>query len=296
MYFELEDFRPDTPRTPRVISVREGVLLSIIVHLVAVVAILLSPKWLFPAAVQLVTARPDPIRFVSIAPRLDRPAPPKFAADQSDKDRQSATVEKAPKPENAMPFSRGDTPEKIEGAKAERAAGPDSPTPAPSAARETPPDTAAKLLPDTPVVAKPATGGALGDQLRNLKKYLQNSNFDNDRGGQTNQAPAIQFDSKGIDFGPWIARFRAQVMANWMIPETAQYQKGHVVLQFIVHRDGSITDLKVVQESTVPSFTVSSFNAMKTTAFQRTQPLPLDYPSDHVLFTVTFFYNERDQV
>jgi TonB family protein len=292
MYFELEDFRPDTPRAPRVISVREGVLLSIIVHLVAVVAILLAPKWLFTSAVQLVTGNPEPIRFVSIAPREDRAAPPKPAADQSDKDRQSATVE-APKPENAMPFSKGDTPDKSEGARAERAAGPDTPKPAPSSANATPPDVNARLLPDAPVVAKPATGGALGDQLRNLKKYLQNSNFDNDRGGQTNKAPDIQFDSKGVDFGPWIARFRAQVMSNWMVPATAEFLRGHVVLQFWVHRDGSITELKVLQESTVESFTSAAFNAMKTTMQQRTQPLPLDYPADQVLFTVTFFYNER---
>lgn len=291
MYFELEDFRPDTPRTPRVISVREGVLLSIIVHLVAVVAILLAPKWVFPAALQLVTGKSEPIRFVSIQPRVDRTAPPKPAADQSDKDRQSTTVE-APKPENAMPYSKGDTSDKSEGARAERAAGPDSPRPSASTANASPPDMS-KLLPDTPVVAKPTTGGALGDQLRNLKKYLQNNNFDNQRGGQTSQAPDIQFDSKGVDFGPWIARFRAQVMANWLIPDTAQYLKGHVVLQFWVHRDGSITELKIMQESTVPSFTTAAFNAMKTTAFQRTQPLPLDYPADQVLFTVTFFYNER---
>jgi TonB family protein len=284
MYFELEDFRPDTPRTPRVISVREGVLLSIIVHLVAVVAILLSPKWLFPAALQLVTGNPEPIRFVSIQPRVDRPAPPKPTADQSDKDRQSATVQQAPKPENTQPFSRGDTPDKVEGAPAQ-------PTP-PAAA--SPPDLSSKLLPDTPVVAKPATGGKLGDQLRNFTKYLQNSNFENDRGGQTNKAPDIQFDSKGIDFGPWLARFRAQVMANWMIPEIANYEKGHVVLQFLVHRDGSITELHVVQESTFQSFTTAAFSAMKTTQFQRTQPLPVDYPADQVLFTVTFFYNERN--
>ena len=297
MYFELEDFRPDTPRAPAVISVREGVLLSIIFHLAAVVVYLLLPKNFFETAVQqFVPPEREQIRYVHMAPLVDKPTPPKLQAEQSDQDRRSATREVAPKPENAMPLSRGDTPEKVEGARAdrpERAAGPETPQPAPpSTTAPAVQDLAAKVLPD-PSTQKNAASGSLGDKLRNLQGFLQKQNFDNDRGGQTQQQADIQFDSKGIDFGPWLARFRKQVMSNWLIPETAMYLKGHVVLQFYVHRDGSITDLKVVQPSEVESFTTSSSNAMKMTQQQRTAPLPAEYPTDKVLFTVTFFYNER---
>jgi len=263
---------------------------------VFVVAILLMPKSFFaPPVVPYQPPPADPVRFVSITPRIDRTAPPKPMADPSDKDRRSATVEPAPKPENTAPVSHGNTSEKTESTPAARAAGPETPqpaTPAP-APQPQPPDPVSKLLPDSPVAAKPATGGSLGDQLRNLTKVLQNATFDNPTGGQSDKYPDIQFDSRGVDFGPWIARFRAQVMSNWFVPETAMYLKGHVVLQFIVHRDGTITDLKIVQPSTVDSFTTSSFNAMKTTAIQHTQRLPDEYPTDQVLFTVTFFYNER---
>ena len=44
MYFDFEDYHPDTPTIGRVISWREGVLLSIIVHLLGVVLILLLPR------------------------------------------------------------------------------------------------------------------------------------------------------------------------------------------------------------------------------------------------------------
>ena len=47
MYFDFEDYHPDTPTIGRAISWREGVLLSIIVHLAAVIVILVFPQ-IFP--------------------------------------------------------------------------------------------------------------------------------------------------------------------------------------------------------------------------------------------------------
>jgi TonB family protein len=67
--------------------------------------------------------------------------------------------------------------------------------------------------------------------------------------------------------------------------------KGRVVLSFNVHTDGTITDLTVVQPSTVEAFTHAAYNALA--ASNPTQPLPPEYPSDRAFFTVTFFYNEN---
>ena len=66
--------------------------------------------------------------------------------------------------------------------------------------------------------------------------------------------------------------------------------KGHVVLQFNVHRDGSISDLAIVQPSPVDAFNNAAVNAIRGSS--PTQPLPPEYPTDKVLFTVTFYYNE----
>ena len=43
MYFDFEDQRPDTPTIARPLSSREGVMLSIILHLLAVILILVFP-------------------------------------------------------------------------------------------------------------------------------------------------------------------------------------------------------------------------------------------------------------
>jgi TonB family protein len=66
--------------------------------------------------------------------------------------------------------------------------------------------------------------------------------------------------------------------------------KGHVVLQFNVHKDGSISDLAVVQPSAIDAFNNAAVNAIRGS--NPTQPLPPEYPTDKVLFTVTFYYNE----
>ncbi len=135
----------------------------------------------------------------------------------------------------------------------------------------------------------PPPGGALGEALRNLNRYAQDQQLDNPNGG--NQVdPAIQFDSKGVEFGPWLRRFVAQVKRNWFVPYAAMSLKGHVVITFNVHKDGRITDLQVLRPSDVAAFNNAAMNALATS--NPTMALPPEYPADKAFFTVTFYYNE----
>ena len=110
--------------------------------------------------------------------------------------------------------------------------------------------------------------------------------------GQTQEfGPAISFDSKGVEFGPWIARFVAQVRRNWFIPMAAMTMNGHVVVTFYVHKDGRITDVTVAKPSPIDAFTLSARNAIL--ASNPTVPLPPEYPDEKAFFTVTFFFNEN---
>jgi TonB family protein len=140
-----------------------------------------------------------------------------------------------------------------------------------------------------PLAQGPADG-LLGRAMRNLDRYAQSQTFNNQRGRVDRQAPFIQFDSKGADFGPWVRRFVAQVYRNWFMPYAIMSMHGNVVLTFNVHRDGSITDLSVMRPSRVRAFTNSAFNAISTS--NPTYPLPDDYPDDTCFFTVTFYFNE----
>ena len=182
-----------------------------------------------------------------------------------------------------MPFSRGNTPEKVEGAptSAERAKGPENPAPpapSPAPSQPQPPQVATKIVLEPTPVAQQQAGGALGASLRNLQQYLKDQNLNN------------QFDSKGVEFGPWLARFIAQVKSNWFVPDAAMVMSGHVVLQFNVHRDGSISDLRIGQPSTVTAFTNAAMTAIKLS--NPTMALPAEYPAEQASFVVTFHYNE----
>ena len=316
MYFDFEDYHPDISPVGRAISWREGILLSIIAHLAMTIFILVAPRFLpdhsAEARARAVAAMAERSaqqpRFVFVSPRNDiaaRKAPER--AESSDLDRTARTRERAPNPKNPLPFSRGNTSERVESVQKSQPRG-QGPAPDPSAGQETQarqpdaprfPDSQSSLQlpsPTTQVVrngvtgGSPTPGGRLGDALRNLQRYTQSENFENAEGGNGQFGPEIQFDTKGVEFGPWIRRFIAQVKRNWFIPYAAMSMQGHVVVTFNVHKDGSITDLSVIGPSAVDAFNNAAFGALKGS--NPTQPLPPEYPTEKAFFTVTFFYNE----
>lgn len=289
MYLDFEDHRPDTPHLPAAFSRLERLLLTTVAYLLLVIAYLVVPaSWFAPNELVNMTPVPpkDDVTFVMMEPLRDMPAPPKVTAEASDIDRQAATREKAPVPANPEPFSRGNTPDKVEGA---------PPVEPPKGANGT--EASAPPPPDAPVVLPPTEtaartpGEGLANSLRNLQKYLRNDNFSNENGGQTQQDAQISFDSKGVDFGWWLRRFVAQVKGNWFIPQAAMVLKGKVVVTLMIHRNGTISDVTLIQSSGHTSLDVSAVNALRGS--NPTVALPAEYPEDKVLFTVTFFYNTR---
>jgi TonB family protein len=309
MYIDFEDSRPDTPRVEGALSVREGVLISIIVHLLLLIAVLLVPDLLpesvRPAPVAAVSEPRQSPRFVFMQPRADISKPqPRQDVEASDQDRRMSTIAPPPKPENPLPFARGNSPRREEADLAPQNRGN---APEPSAARGNPnndaegqmaandPSRSMMRLPEAPNatpglrLGEAGSKGALGNALRNLQRYVQHQSFDNPTGSGDSQG-LIQFDSKGVDFGPWLRRFVAQVKRNWFVPQAAMIMKGHVVITFNIHRNGAITDIEVKQPSSVESFNIAAVNALMSS--NPTQPLPPEYPSDSAFFTVTFLYNE----
>jgi TonB family protein len=308
MYFDFYDRYESVEAVGSAISRREGIVLSVVVHVAVVLLLLLAPRipWFERAAEDRAAAaaaererpRPDDApRFVVVEPLRDVPAPaPPQEAEISDMDRVASAPEIAERPENPLPFARGDTAERVEAAPEERAMGrgpepePAPPAEQPAEERTVLPEAAtAPPAPRDAALTRPA-GGALGEALRDLQKYVQRESFNNPQGGVNEFGPAIQFDTKGVEFGPWIRRFVAQVKRNWFVPNAAYAMRGRVILQFNVHKDGAITDVNIVRPSEVDSFNRSAYNAI--IASNPTQPLPPEYPADKAFFTVTFFFNE----
>lgn len=311
MYFDFEDNRPDTPSIARPLSRREVVMFTIIVYLGLWILLLLAPKIPWVQAMiakqqqQLAEQRQREMerqrqaaRFVFVEPLRDIPAPPPPRADLSDQDRRASTVERSRNPTNRLPFSRGNTPEMVEAAPAvhtrTESPGPSEPTPQPAAPEPLrlplPADAAGQ--PRSADTARGPAVGVIADAIRNVQKYAQKDGFSNLQGGGLPEiAPSIQFDTKGVDFGPWLRRFVAQVRRNWFIPMAAMTLRGHVVVTFYIHRDGRITDVTILRPSSIESFNLSARNAILTS--NPTLPLPPEYPDDRAFFTVTFYYNEQ---
>jgi TonB family protein len=329
VYFDLEDAHPEPPAIEGAMTRREAIIISIAAHIVLGNLLIWLPTmpWFqrfmkapeIPQQVQVVPPREPMQPFILVEPKIDREALRAIErAPLSDQDRSAQTRERPPNPRNRQPFSRGTTPEFTEAQKqAQRPRG-QGPAPQPSPAQQgtnasqsqAPPSQAQpppSLLPSDQIASRqpppqppqpqpsgmpgPTTpaGGALGEALQNLNRYVQNQQFENPS-GKGEFGPWIQFDTKGVEFGPWIRRFVAQVKRNWFVPYAAMSLRGHVVLTFNVHKDGRITDLQIVQPSTVDAFNNAAFNAL--TSSNPTMPLPPEYPSDRAFFTVTFFYNE----
>jgi TonB family protein len=319
MYFDFEDAHPETPSLMSPISVREGVLLSIIAHLVFVVLILLAPEIPWVRAMllrqdqateearlaELQRQRDQQPRFVFVQPRLEMPKPKLVAprAEMSDRDRAARAPERAPNPTNMMPFSRGNTSERVDNPQdtqarrqpqeQEQSAAPGSQAQQNAAAANAAPNPNSLTLPRDRQNGNNGTAatGVLGNAVRNIDRYASPEVFQNLGGAGGQYGPFIQFDSKGVDFGWWIRRFVAQIKRNWFVPYAAMSMRGHVVITFFVHKDGRLSELTVVGPSAVESFNSSAYNALVTS--NPTYPLPNEYPDERAFFTVTFFYNEN---
>ncbi len=318
MQLDIQGRHSDEDSIGQALSWHDGLLLALVVHLFLIAALIFAPRVL-PAPVvpvQVVARQEPPIQFVFVQPKLDLEAKrPRAQAPPSDKSRVAQSPEQKQPSLVLQPKVTGNSQEKVLAEPRERPRGrgpgeqpqppktPPAPQPPKMAENRTtpqPPQTTNPALTFNKPLDPPAThpdvvpravtpGGALGESLHDLRQYVQQQQF-NDPGGGGQFGPDIQFDTKGVDFGPWIQRFIAQIRRNWLIPYAVMGMKGHVVLQFNVHKDGSITDLHVAGPSNVDAFNNAAFNALRTS--NPTQPLPPEYPSEHAFFTVTFYYNE----
>ena len=252
-------------------------------------------------------------RFVFVNPKVDLEAlRPLARAPASDKNRLARSPEAVPEAKNPLPVARGNTPEQVERTEPEVGRGP-----GPGRSRKSSGGRTRQLRP-TPTRARISrscrslrqrsrcrradrrpravlsAGGALGDALRNLERYVRTEQFDNSQGGA--QFGPIQFDTKGVEFGPWVRRFAAQVKRNWdpLIPNGPMMmrQNGHVVITLNVHKNGSITDVTVAAPCADRRVQHRARTARSPPRIP-TQPLPPEYPADKAFFTITFFYNER---
>jgi len=127
--------------------------------------------------------------------------------------------------------------------------------------------------------AVPGPGNSPG-QFNNL-----NSNF-------STQGPIILSDTRGVDFGPYLARILLVVRRNWyaVIPESARLgEKGETSVVFEILKDGSVPELRLVGASGHEPLDRAALAGLRASI--PFPPLPSEFTGRHLVLQFNFLYN-----
>lgn len=107
-----------------------------------------------------------------------------------------------------------------------------------------------------------------------------------------NKSVVVQNGDFGSRFGWYVDIIKRTVSQNWYSQlADPNASMGHsVIVTFVVHRDGSVSDPRIAQSSGVSSLDLSAIQAIeRVNAFG---PLPAGYPGSSVSVAYTFTYDE----
>jgi len=206
----------------------------------------------------------------------------------------------APKPPASQPAPR------------QLAQAPKPKVPAPAAPKKEPPEEAQLHLsnvkpPDlsgTPHIKIPTStpGEAIQQSLR---AAVQNpgspgpvgpgdsaDQFQNIRPNFSTSGPIILSDTRGVNFGPYLARVVYIVRRNWyaVIPESARLgEKGRVALVFEIVKDGSVPQLRLLASSGSQALDRAALASIR--ASNPFPPLPRQFTGKHLVLEFIYFYN-----
>ena len=304
---------------------RTMLLLSVLLHAVMIIVLLVSPS-LFRRGAEMMGIRfqPEPKKettFLFLPPDVLRQLrePPPDTRNLSDRDRRAQGRSPIVNPfGNRMPYSQGNTPLPEIAGGAPKLAPPPMAPPSPSgggAAAVPPPppekNEAHLHLADVP----PAGSGdsrlqlsttSPGDAIRQSLEAaargrasgpgegpgdspMQLRNFDPNF---STEGPIILSDTRGVDFGPYLARVVYNVKRNWysMIPVAAKLgQKGRVGIVFEILKDGSVPQLRLVATSGADPLDRAALGSIQ--ASNPFPPLPQEFTGEHLVLQFIFLYN-----
>jgi hypothetical protein len=230
------------------------------------------PRWIKPLAAppaelsraENAALNEPPTVFIEVPPHQEAAEPPKAPKFYSSRDSQAANPEadretgvpKIAGTQTVVPKTEDVPREKFEKLQPALPA----PTPAESEPRPTlTPGDLTLARPDE--MARPGTGQGERPRPRTLQEALARRAPDQipgekmkQAGGVARRANVSMVDARGTTFGAYDAAFIAAVADRWyaLLDQVKYdgYRPGRVVLQFNLHHDGRITDLRVA-ESTV---------------------------------------------
>jgi TonB family protein len=134
-------------------------------------------------------------------------------------------------------------------------------------------------------IQNPSGPGSYGsgdstDQFQNIQPNFSTS------------GPIILSDTRGVNFGPYLARVVYIVRRNWyaVIPESARLgEKGRVALVFEIVKDGSVPQLRLLASSGSSPLDQAALASIR--ASNPFPPLPQQFTGKHLVLEFIYFYN-----
>lgn len=300
-------------------------LLSVILHALLITLLMVSPDLLRRGAQMMgVRIEPQPERertFLWLPPEVLRrmQEPPPDTDILSDQDRRAQGRSPIINPfGNRMPFSEGNTPlPEIAGGAPPLPPPGTAPAPPPGGSDVPPPPDENKLQSKLHLMDVPPAGSGRDPRLRlplstpgeAIQQSLEAaargratgpgagdgeslSQFRNFDPNFSTEGPVILSDTRGVDFGPYLARVVWNVRRNWyaVIPVTARLgTKGRVAIVFEILKDGSVPELRLVASSGSDPLDRAAVAAIR--ASNPFPPLPEEFTGNHLVLQFIFLYN-----
>lgn len=286
---------------------RESNMGSLILHLILIILIILQPK-LFPTGPLVTPAMEQLARMQRVFVYLP-PEPPKLEKLPSPTPSESNRI--AVKPTLKI------DPEKLRQLATPPPGQPNQPPPgaqpAPPAAKPATPQSQVARL-ESPTSESQQTTGRLPLPLTSASRSIEESIKGSAQGGGapgtggglagglpdmrhrnfSTSEPVILSDTRGVDFGPYLARVLAAVRRNWyaVIPESARLgQKGKVVLVFAILKDGSLPPTQPIVTRTSGQEPLDRAALSSIVASTPFPPLPAQFTGEQIVLQFTFLYN-----
>jgi TonB family protein len=116
------------------------------------------------------------------------------------------------------------------------------------------------------------------------------------QGGEKGFADAgpLSFETQWYDWGEYAQSMVSKIRVNWYnnMPQLLQTGlKGVVTIRFLIHRDGRITDVVIINSSGVPPYDFAAKKAIELSS--PLNPLPGDFPNATEHVTAMFYYNQE---
>ena len=101
----------------------------------------------------------------------------------------------------------------------------------------------------------------------------------------------ILSDTQGVDFSPYLQAMLPVVRANWyhLIPESAEFKKGKLAIEFVITKDGKVADMRLIASSGDVALDRPAWASI--TASNPFPPLPGDFTGPYLALRVRFYYN-----